>query len=113
MKRLNSAILTITGLALIALVIGSAGAEPEVQPMTTGENAGFVKVGLTPASDRIWTARKPGGDLGPSGRYHMARTHGAFAVSQGVSPQLRRRDDCYAWCQLGGNDPTTCFLRCG
>lgn len=38
----------------------------------------------------------------------------AFAGSGGVVPQLpKQTEECYAWCNLSGEDPLTCFFRCG
>ena len=49
-----------------------------------------------------------------SGRSHGARRHRVLAASQGVSPQLTKQgDDCYAWCYLNGEDPLSCFFKCG
>jgi hypothetical protein len=49
-----------------------------------------------------------------SGQYYPARIYGDLGASQRVLPQLRRQvDECYAWCNLSGEDPLTCFFRCG
>jgi hypothetical protein len=49
----------------------------------------------------------------PTGRYKMADVHG-FTAPRGVYAQLpKRTQDCYAWCNLSGEDPLTCFFRCG
>jgi hypothetical protein len=49
-----------------------------------------------------------------SGQYCTARIYGDSGAFQGVLPQLARQvDECYAWCNLSGEDPLTCFFRCG
>ena len=49
-----------------------------------------------------------------SDQYPTARIYADLGASQRVLPQLRRRaDECYAWCNLSGEDPLTCFFRCG
>jgi len=63
--------------------------------------------------------RMPGfnaeGSLGrASTRYRAAGMHAAWASSQGVTPQLPQQvQNCYAWCSLNGEDPLSCFYKCG
>jgi len=47
------------------------------------------------------------------GSYYVAGSY-AFAGSGEVAPQLPRQvEECYAWCSLNGDDPLTCFFKCG